>query len=101
VRRGVNRLPTPNPATDAIAPAATPTTTTRRSKAFSVRAQFIEQAPGPRGSPQLPHGAGAALRVGSFADSAPTANTESCLARSSLRQDGHASTVFSRTSNSN
>ena len=67
---------------------------------FGGRTQFIEQAPGPRGSPHAPHALGAASRAEYFGDSAPTAKTDNCFSMSALWHDGHANTVCSRTSNS-
>src|SRR5437762_1580399 len=51
----------------------------------------MEQAPGPRGSPQVPQDP--AVRGGDPAPLPPTANTESWRARSSLRQEGHVGAV--------
>jgi hypothetical protein len=51
----------------------------------------IEQAPGPRGSPQLPHGAGDELMREEEADA--TANVDSSRSRSPLLQDGHSCVV--------
>ncbi len=65
-------------------------------------AQFIEQEPGPRGSPQGPQGPGA-----SRATAAPfpvfTAKTESCFSSCSLSQAGQrgASSLELKTSDSN
>src|ERR1019366_4749478 len=59
----------------------------------------IEQAPGPRGSPQLPHGpAEAALLAEPFAE---TANTESCGASFLLWHFGHSAFSLPYTSASN
>ena len=52
--------------------------------------QSIEQEPGPRGSPQVPHGPG--VDVARDADDA-TANVESNRSSSMLLQLGHAGTV--------
>jgi hypothetical protein len=50
--------------------------------------QFIEHAPGPRGSPQLPQGAGDAFGR-SEGEDVPTANVESSRSSSTLLHDGH------------
>jgi hypothetical protein len=52
----------------------------------------IEHAPAPRGSPQLPHGAGEALMPGEDDEDA-TANVDSSRSRSPLLQDGHSCVV--------
>src|ERR1019366_5318453 len=59
----------------------------------------IEQAPGPRGSPQLPHGPPeGALPTEPFAE---TANTESCGASFLLWHFGHSAFCLPKTSASN
>jgi hypothetical protein len=68
--------------------------------AIAERRQFIEHEPGPRGSPQAPHGVGRALSP-SFDELAPTAKTESCLSSAVPWHSGHSSTVCSRTRSSN
>ncbi len=65
------------------------------------RNQFIEQAPGPRGSPQLPQGPGisraAALELPEWAE-----KTESCFSSFSLLHEGHCGVSLEpRTSVSN
>jgi len=52
--------------------------------------QSIEHAPGPRGSPQLPQGAGDALGR-SEGEDPPTANVESRRSSSTLLHEGHES----------
>jgi len=62
--------------------------------------QFIEQAPGPRGSPQLPHPpAGALARAG--AAPACAANTDCLRSRVLLWQAGHSGVSDERTNTSN
>jgi hypothetical protein len=51
--------------------------------------QFIEQAPGPRGSPQLPHGPAARVAFDAV-PVAETANTESFGASCWLAHFGHS-----------
>jgi hypothetical protein len=46
----------------------------------------MEQLPGPRGSPQVPHGPAAAR--GAASALALTAKTDNCLSSASLEQDG-------------
>src|SRR5690349_1434123 len=72
------------------APAARKTATHRRQPTMDRVMpvdQSIEQAPGPRGSPQLPQGAGEALGR-SVGDEDETANLESNLSRSTELHDG-------------
>jgi hypothetical protein len=60
--------------------------------------QFLEQAPGPRGSPQAPQ---AAMGMASAADPSPftpAANTDSCFSRDVLLHEGHSTVVDARTS---
>jgi hypothetical protein len=51
---------------------------------------LIEQDPGPRGSPQVPHAAGASAARALDVD---TANVDNRRSRSALLQDGHAGSV--------
>ncbi len=53
-------------------------------------------APGPRGSPHVPHGAIGAFEL--FGPPAPTAKTDSSRSSSSLRHDGQAGVRPSRAS---
>ena len=61
--------------------------------------QFIEQEPGPRGSPQVPQGPGP-LDVAQSAV-APTPNGENCFCSLVALQDGQAGMVEPCTSSSN
>ncbi|OLD25926.1 MAG: hypothetical protein AUJ04_06775 [Acidobacteria bacterium 13_1_40CM_3_55_6] len=66
--------------------------------------QFKEQEPGPRGSPQEPHGAIGKLSRTTFVVAlllAFTANTDSCFSNRRLWQDGQAALRFPLTINSN
>jgi hypothetical protein len=58
--------------------------------------QFIEQAPGPRGSPHAPHGAGAGKSARGPDACAPTANVDSCLLSVRESHDGHAASRSAR-----
>ena len=62
--------------------------------------QFIEQAPGPRGSPQLPQGSGEEAAAPFFV---LAENTEICCSNFWLSQDGHRGTspLERKTSHSN
>lgn len=62
-------------------------------------AQFIPQAPGPRGSPHEAQGPGSDGIDRS--PPAPTANTESCFSSDVLAQLGHEGGVEPRTMASN
>ena len=67
----------------------------------AARAQFIEQDPGPRGSPHDPQGP-----IDSFAEKAapplaPTAKAERRFRKSSLSQDGHDGVWSARVRYSN
>lgn len=61
--------------------------------------QFIEQEPGPRGSPQLPQGPTEGAVLDDSFDRA--ANTESCGANFLLRHFGHSAFWLPMTSTSN
>src|SRR5690348_9702402 len=58
------------------------------------RTQFIEQAPGPRGSPQLPQGAGDEAKL--FSE-LPTAKLDNCCSRFFPEQDGQRGESAPRT----
>jgi len=64
----------------------------------------MEQEPGPRGSPQEPHGVIGKFSRGAFVEMpalALTAKTESCFSKRRLWQDGQATLLFPLTINSN
>jgi len=66
-----------------------------RELSYSGRsAQFIEHEPGPRGSPQLPHGLGDDEKL--FCEP-PTAKLESCWSRLWLEHDGQVGSSEPRT----
>jgi len=75
----------------------------RRSIPAGRRAdQFIEQAPGPRGSPHIPQAppVEAGIEDGPV-DGPPTANTDSCFSSSTPAQAGQAGACPARVRNSN
>jgi len=59
----------------------------------------MEQAPGPRGSPQLPQAPGPLEPAQS--DVAPTPNAENCLSSDVALHEGQAGAVEAWTNNSN
>src|SRR5262249_16265778 len=66
--------------------------------------QFREQEPGPRGSPQLPHGPVGTPSLASDRAGRPpelTANTESCFSSRRLWHSGHTAFLLPVTSSSN
>jgi len=71
-----------------------PSTPGRRRR----RSQFIEQAPAPRGSPQVPQAPGAKLAAAGAAR--PTANADRRFSRVEVSQVGHGGAGPVRTSNS-
>lgn len=69
-----------------------------------VSVQLIEQAPGPRGSPQVPQGPGAPMRIEGPPPLVPlvcAANTDSRFSSAVAWQAGHSGVSFPRTSVSN
>ena len=68
-------------------------------EALGLLNQSSEHAPGPRGSPQLPHGPGEVIRIGSPLVCA--ANTDSFRSSAVPWQAGHAGVSLDRTSVSN
>ena len=63
--------------------------------------QFIEQEPGPRGSPHRPQADGPNCAGAALPEDAPTAKTESCFSSSWLAHDGQAGFVEPCTMASN
>jgi hypothetical protein len=54
--------------------------------------KLIEQAPGPRGSPQVPHAPGAASLI--FPDAVETANVDNRRSKSALSHDGQCASFL-------